>query len=304
MAFATLKKGSKGDMVKALQYIVGVNADGDFGSNTKTAVKTYQKSHGLEADGEAGQKTFEMIASKAPVLRKGAKGEYVYALECILQTMTKDGVYKDDEVAHVKTFQASCGLEQDGIVGKQTWLSLFGLGTKKNNGTNSKQPVYYMQGDSHWGKIVFTKNGTYNKKQTIANSGCGVTSAAMIIATFWDKSITPKETSAECVKKGYRTKNSGTAVGYFKYLANKYKASKYIATSSFATAQNIVDQGGLVIVNVGPSVWTKGGHYIVLWKVDGNYVYINDPASKASNRIKNTIATLKKAAKGYYCFLK
>ena len=259
MAFATLKKGSKGDMVKALQYIVGVNADGDFGSNTKTAVKTYQKSHGLEADGEAGQKTFEMIASKAPTLRKGAKGEYVYALECILQTMTKDGVYKDDEVAHVKTFQASCGLEQDGIVGKQTWLALFGLGIKKNNGTNSKQPTNFKQYDSRWGKVVFTKNNTYNKKQTIANSGCGPTSMADIVNTWWDKSVTPKQTAADVVANGYRTPNSGTDWGYFKWCAKKYKASKFVQTSSFATMQACLANGGLVVVSFKKSKWTNGG---------------------------------------------
>ena len=39
-------------------------------------------------------------------------------------------------------------------------------------------------------------------------------------------------------------------------------------------------------------------------KIEGDTVYINDPASKASNRVKNTAATLKKAAKGYFCFIK
>jgi len=41
MAFTTLKRGSKGDMVKALQYIIGVEADGSFGPKTETAVKAY-----------------------------------------------------------------------------------------------------------------------------------------------------------------------------------------------------------------------------------------------------------------------
>lgn len=310
MAFTTIKKGSKGDMVKALQYVIGVKADGIFGSDTKTAVKNYQKKNGLTADGEAGKKTFTVIVEKAPVLRFGATGAYVYAMEALLNTLKLDGIYAQDEVDHVKTYQASKNLEIDGIVGKKTWSALFGLDTttsaNMNNGTNTKQPVYYLQGDSKWKKVIFTRNNTYNKNQNIGNSGCGITSMAMIIATWWDKKITPVETAAECVAKGYRTKNSGTDPGYFKYCAgaNRYNASKYLATTSYETAKNIIDQGGLVIVNVGPSVWTSGGHYIVWWKRDGDTVYINDPASKASNRVKNTAATLKKAAKGYYCFLK
>lgn len=308
MSFTTLKIGSKGDIVKALQYIVGVTADGKFGTKTESAVKTIQKNYGLEADGKVGKQTIQAIVNNAPTLKFGSTGVYVYALEVLLTTMKLDGIYAQDEVAHVKTFQASKNLTMDGIVGKNTWTALFGLDSSNtiisNNGSNSSQPVYYMQSDSKWKKVIFTRNNTYNKKQNIGNSGCGITSMAMIIATWWDKTITPVQTASECVAKGYRTKNSGTDPGYFKFCASKYKASKYLATSSYETAKNIVDQGGLVIVNVGPSVWTSGGHYIVWWKRDGDTVYINDPASKASKRIKNTAATLKKAAKGYYCFLK
>jgi len=39
--FAVIKKGKKGDIVKAIQYIVGANPDGDFGPNTKKAVQAY-----------------------------------------------------------------------------------------------------------------------------------------------------------------------------------------------------------------------------------------------------------------------
>lgn len=310
MSFTTLKKSSYGNVVKALQYIIGVKADKKYGSDTENAIKIFQNKYGLIADGVVGKKTIEAIISHAPVLKLGSTGPYVYALETLLTTMKLDGIYAQDELAHVKTYQASKGLDIDGVVGKKTWSALFGIedetNTKAttNNGTNAKQPVYYLQGDSRWRNVIFTKDNTYNKKQTIGNSGCGITCAAMLIASWWSKNITPVDTAKECVAKGYRSKNSGTNAGFFSVVAKEYGASKYIATSSYETAKNIIDQGGLVIVNVGPSVWTKGGHYILWWKRDGNTVYINDPASKASNRVKNTVATLKKASKGFYCFLK
>ena len=309
MAFTTLKNGSKGDMVKAMQYIVGVTADGKFGAKTEEAVKALQKKYGLTADGLAGKKTFEAIVEHAPTLRFGNSGAYVFALEVLLADMKLDGIYTQEEVAHVRAYQASKDLVIDGIVGKKTWSALFGLDEKSESGSESgkvdpKQPVVYRQYDKKWKKQLFTRNNTYNKKQNIGNSGCGITCMAMIIATWWDKSVTPVETAKECVAKGYRTKNSGTDPGYFSFCAKKYNASKYIPTKSYATAKNFVDQGGLVIVNVGPSIFTKNGHYILWWKQDGKDVYINDPASAAANRNKSTESILKKASKGFYCFLR
>lgn len=74
---ATLKKGSKGDAVKALQkqlialgYDVGKKGvDGDFGSATLAAVKAFQKANGLKADGVVGESTWAKLdnnPAKAP----------------------------------------------------------------------------------------------------------------------------------------------------------------------------------------------------------------------------------------------
>ena len=50
-----IKKGSKGNAVKVWQIIIGVTADGNFGSGTEIATKTWQKKHGLAADGIVGK---------------------------------------------------------------------------------------------------------------------------------------------------------------------------------------------------------------------------------------------------------
>lgn len=51
---SNLKKGAQGDDVKKLQTIIGVKADGIFGSNTEEAVKTFQQFHNLKPDGIVG----------------------------------------------------------------------------------------------------------------------------------------------------------------------------------------------------------------------------------------------------------
>ena len=39
----TLRKGTKGNEVKELQKILGINSDGDFGRKTEAAVKKWAK---------------------------------------------------------------------------------------------------------------------------------------------------------------------------------------------------------------------------------------------------------------------
>ena len=52
-----LKVGSKGELVKDVQEVVGVPADGHFGPATAEAVKKWQAANGLDADGLVGKGT-------------------------------------------------------------------------------------------------------------------------------------------------------------------------------------------------------------------------------------------------------
>lgn len=65
-----LKKGSAGDQVETLQrilksygYDLGSTCpfDGDFGSKTDAAVRSYQKKNGLTSDGIVGEKTWKKL---------------------------------------------------------------------------------------------------------------------------------------------------------------------------------------------------------------------------------------------------
>lgn len=49
------------NLTKLVQRIVGVEADGKFGTATKKAVVAWQKAHGLTADGEAGKNTWKRM---------------------------------------------------------------------------------------------------------------------------------------------------------------------------------------------------------------------------------------------------
>jgi hypothetical protein len=56
-----LKKGSRGDDVKTLQQFLGLTDDGIFGSGTDAAVKNWQVTNGLTADGIVGPKTWDAM---------------------------------------------------------------------------------------------------------------------------------------------------------------------------------------------------------------------------------------------------
>lgn len=58
---STLKVGSEGDDVRAVQAVVDAHVDGDFGPKTATAVKAWQAAKGLTADGLVGPNTWKAM---------------------------------------------------------------------------------------------------------------------------------------------------------------------------------------------------------------------------------------------------
>jgi hypothetical protein len=60
-AFKPIKLGSKGQAVKNVQKILGINPDGDFGPGTEAAVKSFQKGKGLKVTGIVDANTFKAL---------------------------------------------------------------------------------------------------------------------------------------------------------------------------------------------------------------------------------------------------
>ena len=301
-----LKKGSKGDLVAAVQYILGAStkeADGKYGAKTLKAVLAYKKAHGLPEHGTVGQGMWNAILKEAPTLRIGDTGKYVRALEVLLN-LTLDGVYAQAEAAHVTTYQAVQGLSVDGVVGPQTWRALLGLNegtadtTTPPAATNSR-PKDFKQYASAWANKIYSITG--NTSQTMKSSGCGPTAAADVVAPLCDPSVTPWTLAQLFMKNGFRTKNSGTAWAAFKWVFQHYtEFSKFVQTSSHATAIAALNQGALGIASMGPGLWTKAGHFLCLWKCDGKKMYACDPAS--ATRKNQNLDAFKNQVRQYFIF--
>lgn len=273
---------------RAWNLLLGLGCYETFTAKTKTATKAVQKLLNLKVDGVAGPATFAAYIPSLPDLKYGDESctVYVKALQALVGASI-DGKYGKQTRANVMAFQATAGLEVTGNVTRNDWAALWDCPytrTGKIAGTGTVQPVDYKQGDSRWGKKPYTAYG--NKNQTIANSGCGPTSMADIMATWIDKKITPVEMCRYAVEHGFRTKSSGTAWGFFKSIAKAYGFGGFVQTKSMATAREALKNGALVVASMGPGYWTKGGHYICLWKTDDTWMYANDPASKTRKRQK------------------
>lgn len=299
----TIKMNSAGKEVKIIQLIFGLPVTEKFTKIEEAEIKAYQKKKGLTIDGVVGPITWKALANDALTIRKGSKNNWVKAFQTYVG-INVDGDFGPKTHDAARTFQSTNGLGVDGIIGKKSWAKVFDVATVvPSSGINIK-PVDYKQYDSRWGKIVYTKNNTYNKKQTISNSGCGPTAAADIIATLFDRSVTPATLAALSVKNGYRTNNDGTAWGFFKFVAEKYGASRFVQTASYANAEAAIKVGAYVVVSVKKSIFTNGGHFICWWKTDNKYNYVNDPASASSTRAKNLHKHIRDAGKQYFIFYK
>lgn len=173
----------------------------------------------------------------------------------------------------------------------------------------AKKPISYLQTDSRWANCDYSAEG---EKTTIGKSGCGPTSMAMVLATYCDKSVTPKTECAWALKNGYKAPHQGTYYGYFVPAAERYglkctrvnQSSIYGNSSSscHTLAAKALQQGNLVIACMGKGNWTSSGHYILCYDINTskNIIYINDPNSTKKARTEGNYNTFKQQVKFYW----
>jgi SpoIID/LytB domain protein len=142
--------GASGRSVQELQAFLNAigytpgPVDGIYGLKTEAAVKDFQRSRGLTADGIIGSRTRSEVAAimtaaqyaeflrlEARVLRIGVSGSDVRQLQQFLKLVgydpgSADGVFGPQTDRALRTFQSGSGLMIDGIVGPMTKRSLAG----------------------------------------------------------------------------------------------------------------------------------------------------------------------------------
>ena len=112
------------------------------------------------------------------------------------------------------------------------------------------------------------------------------------------------------MSRGYKAPKQGTYYGYFAPAAKRYGLKAYMLNGTtiygkqdspyHAKAKAALDQGHLVIACMGPGLWTSSGHFVLLWKLQGNTVFLNDPASTRLARTQGNYALFRKQVKYYF----
>jgi len=162
MAQPTIRQGSSNkEAVKQWQRVIGVTADGIFGSGTATATKNWQRAHGLTADGVVGPATWAkadaipfpettpaaqpLVAtaqtpygpmpvpavvapippvtstSAYPTLRQGSANKAAVAEWQRIVGVKDDGIFGSGTFTATKMWQKAHNLTADGVVGPVSW---------------------------------------------------------------------------------------------------------------------------------------------------------------------------------------
>lgn len=169
------------------------------------------------------------------------------------------------------------------------------------------QPISYLQTDPRWANLDYSAKG---ENTTIGRSGCGPTAMAMVLATWADPAVNPKTECAWALAHGFKAPHQGTYYGYFEEAGRRYGLKTYRLnytnlygndrSAYHAQAKDALDRGDLVIACMGKGNWTSSGHYVLVYGVQGDTVYINDPASTKASRVHGDYAVFKRQVKYYW----
>lgn len=173
-------------------------------------------------------------------------------------------------------------LTQNGGTTDSTSINQTATTTSVDAGCLSQAPtgefVFYSQYDDKWGDHSY---GT----STIAESGCGPSSLAMVVATLVDKSVTPVEVADYATTQNYFDEEKGSSWDLFTDGPKHWGLSSEDLGTDVDGAIEFLRTGGLVIASgTGPVPFTDKGHIIVLRGVtpDGR-ILVGDPAHPEAN---------------------
>lgn len=252
IATPTLKKGSKGDNVKNLQRFLNwyhsawkLGVDGQFGTRTESAVRTFQATEGITADGIYGKNSYAKAnvykaqtpkpapkPTPKPAPKPAAKlKSYKIVVDIANQITTVYGIYTDGTTKPIMSeFVSTAGK------GHTTPLGNFKIQGASGGRKAKLRTAKMSSGKSyaeylcrfHGGKCMHTV--PYSKRQTTGH----------VYKGEFNKLGTPR--SAGCVRMPYKLAKYiynncpvGTPVQVIKGTKGKYpmdKPKKYTATSN------------------------------------------------------------------------
>lgn len=224
---------------------------------------------------------------------------------------TADGDPGPKTARAIAVWQQNHGIAVDGKCGPGT-LQTMGLSSSSgSSGSSDIGPSEGAQGagkiNGHtknykqyadpWGPKMYSNHN--DKKQTYANSACGPTAVASVIASKADSSVTPYTLGTWAVQKGYRTYNNGTSHSFVSAACSKYGLS--CTKTSVEEGCKALANGKYAVAVMGAGYWTKSGHYITPYAYSDGTIYVDDPGhSSRPNGFKQSKSAFKSECNGFW----
>ena len=208
---------------------------------------------------------------------------YNYGSGYIDWAMERDGGYtKENAIAYSDMMCARPSWPYDRYGDKEYVEHVLRYYQITNSGgsypANGMQIPHYLQTD--YGNIPYGGG-------SIASSGCGPTSFAMIASYLTDTTITPADAVAWC-GNSYYMPGVGTYWSYFQAAANHFGCGSVTQTSDANQVLQALSEGLPFISSQRAGLFTSGGHFIVLRGVTADSkVLVNDPNDNSSKNYIN-----------------
>lgn len=141
--------------------------------------------------------------------------------------------------------------------------------------------------NAQFGKVYYYNQGDYAAYQyhpacgSIQACGCGPTSVAIIASSMLKRQISPVETTNKLCAMGGCSAGGSYAGSLTQELKTVYGLNARNSNSDQEAITALGTGKALIIVNMGPGMFTTGGHYMVLAGVNKNReVLVVDPGSR------------------------
>ena len=139
--------------------------------------------------------------------------------------------------------------------------------------TAGEVPRLY-QWDARWGSTVYSST-------TFALTGCCPTSLSMVYQGLTGKGdLSPYDMGERASAGGYETAFDGTDSSFLVNEAASLGLSCQEVAADAGSVRSALEDGAVLICNVGPGDFTDNGHFFVITGIDGDgSLSINDPYS-------------------------
>ena len=130
-----------------------------------------------------------------------------------------------------------------------------------------------QQWDKRWGYEKYS--GNY-----FAASGCGPTALSMVVLYLThDAQASPLAVAEYAKEAGYSVDGSGSAWNLISKGCRHFGVNAKSVKVNEDIFKEKLDEGNLIVVNVGPGDFTDNGHFMVITGYDDEGFTINDPNS-------------------------